>query len=274
MPSPFPGMDPYLEDPRRWPGFHASMIAALRATLSPLVRPRYFVEIEERVVLYHPLEDERRAFAADVAVRQTARPAEATDATATQDAAATAVAEPPDSVIVQLPDTEEVTDSYIEIRRADDERVVTVVELLSPWNKQGGLGGAEYYEKRKTVLASDIHFIEVDLLRAGQRPPLQPAPPRPAAEYYVLVSRAQDRPQGVLQPIRLQQPLPQVTVPLLSPDPDVAVNLQHVFNRVYDEAGYDLVLRYDSDPIPPLSLELAAWADALLREKKLRKPQA
>lgn len=49
MPSPFPGMDPWLEDPRLWPDFHNRLIAALGRVLGPVVRPRYFVALEERL---------------------------------------------------------------------------------------------------------------------------------------------------------------------------------------------------------------------------------
>ena len=44
MPSPFPGMDPYLEG-RLWPDVHTSLATAMRQRLAPLVRPRYTVRL-------------------------------------------------------------------------------------------------------------------------------------------------------------------------------------------------------------------------------------
>jgi hypothetical protein len=47
MPSPFPGMDPYLEHPRSWPNFHHRLITAIAIHLGPQLRPKYRVVVEE-----------------------------------------------------------------------------------------------------------------------------------------------------------------------------------------------------------------------------------
>ena len=60
MPSPFPGMDPYLEHPALWPGLHSRLIVGLADDLGPILRPRYYVEVEERVYLLTP-ESPRKA---------------------------------------------------------------------------------------------------------------------------------------------------------------------------------------------------------------------
>src|SRR5436305_13223424 len=49
MPSPFPGMDPYLEDPNHWGNVHHGLIGEIQAQLNAKVRPRYVVRVEERV---------------------------------------------------------------------------------------------------------------------------------------------------------------------------------------------------------------------------------
>ncbi|MGB3508495.1 MAG: DUF4058 family protein [Microcoleaceae cyanobacterium] len=49
MPSPFPGMDPYLEHPDLWPGVHLFLISNLAQLLSPQLRPKYFVSVEVRM---------------------------------------------------------------------------------------------------------------------------------------------------------------------------------------------------------------------------------
>ena len=51
MPNPFPGMNPYLESPTFWRGVHASLIVYAREALQPQIRPRYRVDIEERVYI-------------------------------------------------------------------------------------------------------------------------------------------------------------------------------------------------------------------------------
>ncbi|PSR14682.1 hypothetical protein C8255_23845 [filamentous cyanobacterium CCP3] len=46
MPSPFPGIDPYLEQATFWSSFHSRLIVALADALAPQQRPRYCVEVE------------------------------------------------------------------------------------------------------------------------------------------------------------------------------------------------------------------------------------
>jgi Protein of unknown function (DUF4058) len=43
MPSPFPGMNPYLEHADVWQDFHQSFIPLLRRLLAEQVRPKYLV---------------------------------------------------------------------------------------------------------------------------------------------------------------------------------------------------------------------------------------
>src|SRR5207253_11380704 len=54
MRCPFPGMDPYLEDPAIWPDFHARMVNALCDTLLDRLPPGYDARIDERVRLVIP----------------------------------------------------------------------------------------------------------------------------------------------------------------------------------------------------------------------------
>ena len=49
MSSPFPGMDPYLEEPGLWPDVHHGIISEMQAILNCAVRPKYHVRVEERV---------------------------------------------------------------------------------------------------------------------------------------------------------------------------------------------------------------------------------
>ena len=51
MPSPFPGMDPYLEHPGRWPDVHHRLISIASDLLTAQLRPKYCVRVEERVYL-------------------------------------------------------------------------------------------------------------------------------------------------------------------------------------------------------------------------------
>jgi len=146
---------------------------------------------------------------------------------------------------------------------------VTVIEVVSPTNKiAGSRGQASYRQKRNEVMNSPSHFMEIDLLRQGvafvSREVL------PACDYLVHVSRVQRRPKAKIWLIRLQRRLPVVSVPLKADDPDAKMDLQEVLNTVYDRAAYDLAIDYRTDPVPPLNVDQAGWADELLRGKGLR----
>jgi hypothetical protein len=151
--------------------------------------------------------------------------------------------------------------SLVEIRSLEKRSLVAAIEFLSPTNKKGE-GRKQYLRKRSQILQSSAHLVEIDLLRKGRRVPLKGKVP-PAA-YFVLLSRAEERPDVEVWPIALNQLLPTVPVPLLKGDADVLLDLQQAVTAVYDLARYDLILRYDRAPDVPLTRRESAWAQELL----------
>jgi hypothetical protein len=255
MPSPFPGMDPYLEAPAGWQEFHSRFINTISDFLVPQLRPRYAVHIE-RYVYLTALDAEAPHLRPDVSVAQTSPEAPRTEgAVATLTEIATAI-------LVPLPDIEEVRHYFLEIRELTTQRVVTVIEMLSPFNKRMGDGRTEYLRRRNAILNSDAHLIELDLLREGERVPM--GKPLPPADYYAIVSRSYRRPMAEVYAWTVRQKMPTIPVPLLWGEPDVPLDLQGVLTTVYDRAGYDYRLPYDRDPEPPLRAEDAAWAREII----------
>ena len=124
----------------------------------------------------------------------------------------------------------------VEIRDRLERRLVTAIEVLSPTNKRGD-GREEYLKKRHRILRSEAHLVEIDLLRAGRRIPMKRA--LPPAPYYVYVGRDEFRPVTDVWPIRLDQPLPSIPIPLLAGDADVILDLQLAVTAVYDLSDYD-----------------------------------
>lgn len=258
MPSPFPGMDPHIEA-QRWEGFHTHFIVELAKQLVPLVRPGYVVETEERIyVEQHGAAT--GSIRADDAVeeREAWQQAERPDSTPES---STATITP---VVCVLPMDDEVREVYLTVRERESRTVVTVIEMFSPGNKRVGSDGREQYlRKRRSVLQSACHLVEIDLLRGGARMPT--VSPLPRGDYFVFVCRAERRPEADVFPWSLRQQLPAIPIPLADGDPDVTLDLQALFDTVYDGLGYDYALDYSRQVVPPLSEDDAAWAGELVR---------
>ncbi|NEQ22682.1 MAG: DUF4058 family protein [Microcoleus sp. SIO2G3] len=261
MPSPFPGIDPYLEHPDLWPGVHHWLIIEIARLLSPQLRPKYRVAVEVR--MYETSgENSLLVGIPDVTVKQRLT---ATNSTMTNVAVATQTAQPTQ---VTIPVPEIIKEGYLEVREVGTEAVVTTIEILSPTNKRSGKGRQMYEEKRHQVLGSRTHLVEIDLLRMGE--PLPFFGNNIESHYRILVCRGNSRPYADLYAFNLQDVIPSFPLPLRAGDTEPVVDLQMLINGVYDISGYDLVIDYNREPVPPLAEPEAVWADALLREKGLR----
>jgi hypothetical protein len=162
---------------------------------------------------------------------------------------------------------EEKRESYLVVRERDTREVVAIVETLSPGNKRpNSVGRREYLGKRDEVLQSQAHFVELDLLRGGERLPM--SSPMPRGDYYAIVSRCERRPRAELYPWTIRDPLPTIPVPLKKGDPDTQLELQAVFATVYDRARYHLSLDYRQPLSPSLNEADAAWLKGLLDTHK------
>jgi hypothetical protein len=150
--------------------------------------------------------------------------------------------------------------AFLEIRDRRNRQLVTLIELLSPANKRPGGDRDQYLAKRQEILGSTAHLVEIDLLRGGQRPPVEELPD---CDYCVLVSRGEQRPRVGLWPLQLRDRLPVIPIPLRDPDPDVELDIQAVLHDIYDKARYATYV-YDGSPTPPLSQEDEAWARQFL----------
>lgn len=253
MPSPFPGMNPYLEQEDVCEDFHASLIPVLRELLVRTVGDEYIVKVETRLYIHELAEDERHFLGrADVAVAIAARSGQLA-ATGVEQTASTTIQAP---LQLWLPDVDIHREHYLEIRDRRDRRLVTTIEVLSPTNKSTGPDRDQYLAKRREILASRTNFVEIDLRRGGNRPPLAGLP---ECDYYVMVSRYRDRPQVGAWPIGLRDRLPSIPVPLGEPHESVELSLQAALHRAYDAANYGKYI-YATEPQPPLEPADAAWA--------------
>ena len=250
MPSPFPGMNPYLEQADVWQDFHQSFIPLLRQLLAEQVRPKYLVKIEEQIFIHELPEDQRWLIGrGDMTVARSGTDSTGTAVVLLQ---APAIGRVPLNVDVER-------HAFLEIRDRGNRQLVTVLELLSPSNKRPGPDREQYLAKRQQLLASSVHLVELDLLRGGPRLPMEYLPP---CDYCVMVSRYEDRPQVSLWPLGLRDKLPTIPIPLLAQE-RATLDLQSALHQAYDAAGYEDYI-YANAPTPPLQGADAEWAQQLI----------
>ncbi len=256
MPSPFPGMNPYLEQAAIWQDFHTKFLPAISAQLVPQVVPKYIVMLEEHIYLHEPSSDEPRRLIgrADLSVSH------ASDVPFAGGLAVAVAEEAPAEVLMVDMDVEREPFRYLEIRDRRSRELVTVVELLSPINKRPGPDRERYLARRRELIQSPAHLVEIDLLRGGD---LAAPEVHPDSDYSVLVSPYAERPRAGFWPIGLRDRLPNVPIPLRAPDAPARLDLRAALDRVYDESGYEHFL-YDRPPEPPLTPDEAAWARPFL----------
>ena len=254
MPSPFPGMNPYLEQPDGWLDFHNTFLILLREMLTPQLIPRYYCRAEEHLYVQDMDAGPTALGRPDVSVHDAGLPSPAPGGAATAELVAPAKGRVPPTV------RDEMHSVYLEVRGKSGGKVVTTIELLSPSNKERGDDREAYLRKVRRVLGSSANFVEIDLLRGWPRMPWIGLG---SCDYCVVVSRAETRPEVDIWPIGLRDPLPKIPIPLLPDEPHATIDLQALLHRVYDGAGFGYSI-YDGDPTPRLAPGDAAWAESLV----------
>jgi hypothetical protein len=270
MLSPFPGMNPYLEQSGFWSSFHNRFMVAIANLIEPQLSDCYYVDVETRTYQSDEGGDEILIGIPDAVVFssgvETANASEVLE----EHGSSIAVQEPPTPEPVRVPMPLEIRERYLEVREVGSDAVITVMELLSPKNKQAGEGRNAYEQKRRSVLGSSTHLIELDLLRGGRQMEILGSPK--TTPYCILVSRSHQRPDAELYRVALQQPLPNIWIPLKPDEPEVIAPLQNAFQQVFREARYGTRIDYRQQPPPPtLSKADQAWLDeqlASIRERQ------
>jgi hypothetical protein len=260
MPSPFPGMDPYLEHPSAWANIHHRLITAIADFLAPQLLPKYQILIEERIYQVET-EDSILIGVPDVTIQKagaSSKPIETGNI---------AVSEPytqPRSVTLSYPET--VRQSYLEVREIATGQVITVIEVLSPVNKRQGRGRIDYENKRAMVFNSSSNMVEIDLLRQGQPMAEQDT----QTHYRILVSAEEKRPQADLYDFNLQDLIPCFPLPLRTEDSCPRVDLRSLLDGIYDRSGYGFVIDYSQPPIPALAENDLNWVRQWLAQQSAK----
>lgn len=265
--SPFPGMDPFLERPTKWSSVHTRLINAISDQLADRLTPDFYVEIEERVTLTLATDPKSRPqIEPDVYVVRAPHFTQTAIATTTASSQITA------PTLVEAVYTEELRQRYLEIRDSAQREVVTTIELLSPFNKMSGeRGRVDFLKKRERVMASDVHWIEIDLLRAGART----AEVADKSDYYALLKRGGTLGLFEVWYIDIRDRLPTIAVPLRPPFDDAPLDLQAAFADMYQRAHYAQSVDYTADlPAPTLDRSDQQWTKQQIAQWQSAQPSS
>jgi hypothetical protein len=256
MPSPFPGIDPYLEG-SLWREVYTYLMTAIANDLNHHLPESYRATVEQATYIAAI-----SAGTPDVSVLGDGR-----EPKLHQSPVLAPVAAP---VEVQLPELEEGIDRWLEVRQVATNQVITVIEILSPTNKLDPRAREHYERKRNRVLASHTHLVEMDFIRAGRPFPILHMP---TSRYRILISRSHTRPSAQLYPFNLPQPIPEIPIPLFIEDGEIPLAVQNLLHRIYDQGRYRLAIDYQSSPPPPaLSEAEQLWMQQVLKTHNIETP--
>lgn len=251
MTYPFPGMNPWLENPLLWHDVHQRLSITLAEDLATRLRPRYFVGVETHTYVSIP-DEKRKSRYPDVTIVERGGPPVMT---------ATTIAPAPFLEVVLRDDP--LLENYLVVRLAPAGEIVTVIEILSHANKQPGRDRDAYIQKREELLETEVNLVEIDLLRAHEP---MPYADEIESDYRILARHRTRLNHARIYPFHLRQPIPIFPLPLLPDDQEPLVNLNEILAGVYERAGYDLVINYAEQPNPPLNESDAAWAAECLEK--------
>ena len=259
MKSPFPGMDPFLE--RHWKDVHSRFMVYASTQLNRQLPEELLARVEESLAV--ETDDGRmRTVYPDISI------AEQPTSFAGQQSEPVGVAIA-DPFEVPLP-MEAPPQRRLEIiDSGSGNRIVTVIELLSPVNKTMPVGRAAYRKKQSEYIQGMVNLVEIDLLRCGEFVMAMPEEEWPLihlAPYKICIRRL-NRPwvaAGI--GIQLEDKLPSIAIPLRKHDRDVVLELQPIMDACYRDGRY-YTIDYRRALNPPLSAEESKWAEVLIQQK-------
>ena len=260
MPSPFPGMDPFLE--AHWGDVHTTLAASIRSALRAQLPAGLVARIEERVLLEIVYEDEEGTLRESVYPDVGAFELPSSEYSPEASAASVAVATP------LFMDTKYVlrTQRTVNIIETKGMRVITAIELLSPRNKIGSQNRAAYLTRQEMQLDAGVSLVEIDLIRQGKHVLYCPPIGR-RGHYAISVVRSWKPTRAEVYPARFDAPLPVINVPLRERDTDAILDLQPLLERAYIDGDYH-VLDYAEPLTPPFTVAENRWLRSRLDKRK------
>ncbi len=261
MPSPFPGMDPFLEG-SLWADVHQELSSVIRLQLLRQISPKYIAAINTYTAKDEGFKEDVGIMYPDVGILPSGRePDSPTSVISTQ-----TISHP----ILEFEElmTPNINIPFIEIRDQQSRVLITCIELISPANKRNPTF-EDYKRKRQSMVDSRVHFLEIDLIRRGKR--IFHHPKTPKKDYQATLFRANLR-RTQIWTFDLEDPLPVLPVPLRDPDPDAILNLREALDTAYERGMYHLSINYAEEPPPPdmENKEKLAWLKKKMKEGEKR----
>lgn len=256
MKNPFPGMNPYLE--AYWSDVHSKLAAYISDKLNPGL-PKDLVARTEVYVGLFVEEQHEMSFSPDVSLIET----NDLDTDHDSGGVATLTRNTTKPRLYRMKAEPRKQKRVVIREAADDGRLITAIEILSPTNKSTIAEQELYIRKRQEFLQAGVSMVEIDLLRAGTSVLFVPAAERhrrDPADYYVSVVRGWRQSQAEVYPIQLMDRLPTISIPLRKTDADASLDLQELIDMAYLNGAYSRSIRYGTDVVPPLTAEQAAWS--------------
>lgn len=266
MPSPFPGMDPFLE--LRWGDVHTSLAVYARDQLQQQLPSDLRARVEERMILeiQSPDETRRSHRRPDVQVVERSRTGLVSSETKSL-ATDVALAEPR---IIRLDDP--LTQRCVQIVEVKTDRVVTVIEFLSPTNKLTLSERNDFQQRQQVLLDAGANLVEIDLIRRGGwvvAVPEEAVPREEREPYRVVVVRAETPREFEYYHLPLARRLPAIRVPLRPDDADIRLDLQPLLDQAWENADYS-DLAYEMAECPPFPDDDREWIKSLLNDLQTR----
>ena len=241
--NPFPGHNPFIE--QRWGDFHARFIAALSDTMQYDLPDALRARVEETAVVE---EEPRRPLLTWPDVRVYEKPGDPAVHTPSRGTTATIVA--PSEEVDELdrptlldrePDAR-VERHIVILDKTTGGRIVSAIELVSPWNKRGKRGRRRYVDRQSERLDAGINIVEIDLIRGGRTVTVvrQSNPSEHVRRRHHVCAWTAARPNTTAYwGVEITRRLPVITVPLRPEDRPLRLALQPVYDRCYEAGRYD-----------------------------------
>ena len=235
--NPFPGHNPFIE--QRWGDFHTTFITGIKDEIQYKLPDQLRARVEETALVSEQGEQPIQTWP-DVRIHEKPAPRHPSDrggVAVMEPAVAGARASMP--AVRQLPPDTRTERHIVIVDKTTGGRVVTAIEVVSPWNKWGRSRG-RYTQRQTERLPADVSIVEIDLIRDGADVTLARRTPYEDSEHYHVSVWDAAKPEQVLYwGVTLSTPLPEIVIPLRSRDPELKLALQAVYDRCYEMGRYD-----------------------------------